>query len=322
MQIFIIRDQDREVLVNKKLKQAQRLYEKNQQGRAAFMQNISDTLKQPIKTLAAEAAAIDTTESQKLANNADLLVRLVDEIQLANMLENDSWKGASTLFSLQDLIDEVVPEVLPAIKRKGLQLLINNQLPAKEQRHGDRDALRRILLLLIQYAVTTTQIGKITLEVNADESAGERLTFRILDTGNGVSHGEIDNLHFPYLNDTQSDRYGKANALTFWLCDQLARKLGGHLNIKARESLGTRYSLHVKMAPREEEGEQEERLLDDVVAMVDITSNEIRTIVTRQLESWGATCITPDERATSQEFDIFLTDNPSNLTASGLLFKR
>ncbi|RBP11825.1 phosphotransferase RcsD [Pseudocitrobacter faecalis] len=319
MQIFIIRDQDREVLVNKKLKQAQRLYEKNQQGRAAFMQNISDTLKQPIKTLAAEAAAMDTSESQKLANNADLLVRLVDEIQLANMLENDSWKGASTLFSLQDLIDEVVPEVLPAIKRKGLQLLINNQLPAKEQRHGDRDALRRILLLLIQYAVTTTQIGKITLEVNADESAGERLTFRILDTGNGVSHGEIDNLHFPYLNDTQSDRYGKANALTFWLCDQLARKLGGHLNIKARESLGTRYSLHVKMAPREEDSEQEERLLDDVVAMVDITSNEIRTIVTRQLESWGATCITPDERATSQEFDIFLTDNPSNLTASGLL---
>lgn len=319
MQIFIIRDQDREVLVNKKLKQAQRLYEKNQQGRAAFMQNISDTLKQPIKTLAAEAAALDTSESQKLANNADLLVRLVDEIQLANMLENDSWKGTATLFSLQDLIDEVVPEVLPAIKRKGLQLLINNQLPAKEQRHGDRDALRRILLLLIQYAVTTTQIGKITLEVNADESAGERLTFRILDTGNGVSHGEIDNLHFPYLNDTQSDRYGKANALTFWLCDQLARKLGGHLNIKARESLGTRYSLHVKMAAREEDGDQEERLLDDVIAMVDITSNEIRSIVTRQLESWGATCITPDERATSQEFDIFLTDNPSNLTASGLL---
>ena len=27
---------------NKKLKQAQRLYEKNQQGRAAFMQNIGD----------------------------------------------------------------------------------------------------------------------------------------------------------------------------------------------------------------------------------------------------------------------------------------
>ena len=317
-QIFIIRDQDREVLVNKKLKQAQRLYEKNQQGRAAFMQNIGDAFKQPLKTLATQAAALNTSESHQLACQADSLVRMVDEIQLANMLENDFWKGTPALFSIQDLIDEVVPEVLPVIKRKGLQLLINNNLPANDERHGDREALRRILLMIIQYAVTTTQIGKITLEVSTEESAEDRLTFRILDTGEGITTSEIDNLHFPFLNDTQSDRYGKANALTFWLCDQLARKLGGHLNIKARESLGTRYSLHVKMAANPQE-EDEERLLDDVVVMVDVTSNEIRNIVVRQLENWGAACITPDERLASQEFDLFLTDNPSNLTASGLL---
>jgi len=317
-QLFIIRDQDREVLVNKKLKQAQRLYEKNQQGRAVFMQNISDAFKRPLKALASQAANISTPESHQLATQADTLVRMVDEIQLANMLENDSWRGNPTLFSIQDLINEVVPEVLPVIKRKGLQLLINNHLPANDKRHGDRDALRRIVLMLIQYSVTTTQIGKITLEVSADESAQDRLTIRILDTGEGVTLSEVDNLHFPFLNDTQSDNYGKANPLTFWLCDQLARKLGGHLNIKARESLGTRYSLHVKMAATPEE-EDEERLLDDVVIMVDVTSNEIRNIVVRQLENWGASCITPDDRLTSQEYDLFLTDNPSNLTASGLL---
>jgi two-component system sensor histidine kinase RcsD len=61
-QILIIRDQDREVLVNKKLKQAQRLYEKNQQGRAAFMQHIGSALKQPALNLAAEAAALDGAE--------------------------------------------------------------------------------------------------------------------------------------------------------------------------------------------------------------------------------------------------------------------
>lgn len=54
-------------------------------------------------------------------------------------------------------------------------------------------------------------------------------------------------MHFPYLNETQSDLYGKANALTFWLCDRMTRKLGGQLTIKARESLGTRYTLHLKM---------------------------------------------------------------------------
>lgn len=260
-QIFIIRDQDREVLVNKKLKQAQRLYEKNQQGRAAFMQNISNTLKEPVRQLAVNAAAVTTPESLKLADQADVLVRMIDEIQLANMLENDAWKSEATLFSLQDLIDEVVP----------------------------------------------------------DESIAERLTFRILDTGEGVTLNEIDNLHFPYMNETQGDRYGKANPLTFWLCNQLARKLGGHLNIKARETLGTRYTVHVKMLPHDQHTQVEERLLDDVSVMVDVTSNEVRAIVLRQLENWGATCITPDERQISQEYDLFLTDNPSNLTASGLL---
>lgn len=318
-QIFIIRDQDREVLVNKKLKQAQRLYEKNQQARAAFMQNIGNALKDPAKTLAANATALNTSDSQKLANQADVLVRMVDEIQLANLLESDAWKGESTLFSVQALIDDVVPEVLPAIRRKGLQLLIKNHLSAHDERRGDRDALRRILLLLIQYAVTTTQIGKITLEVDQDESEAERLTFRILDTGEGVTLQEVDNLHFPFINDTQGDRYGKANPLTFWLCDQLARKLGGHLNIKAREELGTRYIVHVKMPLHDQHADSEERLLDDVCVMVDVTSNDVRSIVLRQLENWGATCITPDERLNSQEYDLFLTDNPSNLTASGLL---
>ena len=318
-QIFIIRDQDREVLVNKKLKQAQRLYEKNQQGRVAFMQNISEALKEPVKTLVAEVAQLQTPDAQQLANHADVLVRMIDEIQLANMLENDAWKSEPTLFSVQALIDEVVPEVLPAMKRKGLQLLINNHLKANDERHGDRDALRRILLLLMQYAVTTTQIGKITLEVDQDESVAERLTFRILDTGEGVTLSEIDNLHFPFISETQKDRYGKANPLAFWLSDQLARKLGGHLSIKARDTLGTRYTVHVKMTPLDQHREDEERLLDDVSVMIDVTSNEVRNIVLRQLENWGATCITPDERLISQEYDLFLTDNPSNLTASGLL---
>lgn len=318
-QIFIIRDQDREVLVTKKLKQAQRLYEKNQQGRTSFMQNISNALKQPINALVEEATALDTDRSKKLAQHVDVLARLIDEIQLANILENDSWKSTPSLFSIQDLIDEVVPEVLPTIKRKGLQLLINNSLPVNDERHGDRDTLRRILLLLIQYAVTTTHIGKITLEIGGDESDEDCLTFRILDTGEGVTPSEIDNLHFPFLNATQADSYGNANPLTFWLCDQLARKLGGYLNIKAHDSLGTLYTLHVKMAARARQSESEERLLDEVVAMVDITSNEIRTIVVRQLENWGASCITPDDRQIIQEYDLFLTDNPSNLTASGLL---
>lgn len=318
-QIFVIRDQDREILVNKKLKQAQRLYEKNQQGRITFMQNIGEALQLPVKNIAEHASELNTPQGHAIANEAQSIVRLVDEIQLLNMLETDTWKTNATLFAIQPLIDEVALEMLPIIKRKGLQLLINNHLAADEERHGDREALRKVLQLLLHYSVTTTQIGKITLDITEEESGPDRLLFRILDTGEGISSGEVDNLHFPFLNATSEDRYGRANGLTFYLCDQLSRKIGGHLNIKTREEIGTRYNLHIKMTAEPQHEEQEEKLLDDVVAMIDITSSEVRNIVTRLLENWGAQCITPDERLASQEFDIFLTDNPSNLTSSGLL---
>lgn len=318
-QIFVIRDQDREILVNKKLRQAQRLYDKNQQGRVAFMQHIGEALKLPVQNLAERAAAFNTAEHKLLANEAQTIVRLVDEIQLLNTLEADTWKTNVTRFAVQALIDDVALEMLPVIKRKGLQLLINNQLPVDEERHGDRDALRKILQLLLHYSVTTTQIGKITLEISQEESEPERLLFRVLDTGEGIGNDEIDNLHFPFFNETSEDRYGKACGLTFYLCDRLSRRLGGNLNIKTRPGIGTRYNLHVKMTAEPQTEEQDEKLLDEVVAMLDITANEVRHIVTRQLENWGANCITPDERLTSQEFDIFLTDNPSNLTSSGLL---
>lgn len=318
-QIFVIRDQDREMLVSKKLKQAQRLYEKNQQGRAAFMQHIGEALQLPVKQLAEHAAEINASNHQQLANDAQTIVRLVDEIQLLNMLEADIWKTSASEFSIQSLIDEVALSMLPIIKRKGLQLLINNNLSADEKRHGDKTALRKMLELLLHYSVTTTPIGKITLEISEEEAGPDRLLFRVLDTGNGIGSGEIDNIHFPFFNESSEDRYGQANGLAFYLCDRLARKLGGYLDIKTHPDIGTLYNLHIKMNAEPLADSHDEKLLDDVVAMLDITSNEVRTIVTRMLENWGANCIFPDERLTNQDFDIFLTDNPSNLTASGLL---
>ncbi len=57
------------------------------------MQHIGSALKQPAQSLAEEAAAIGIAQSLQLAQHADQLVQLVDEIQLANLLESDSWKS-------------------------------------------------------------------------------------------------------------------------------------------------------------------------------------------------------------------------------------
>lgn len=68
------------------------------------MQHIGSALKQPALTLAAEAAALSSTENRTLAQHADELVKLIDDIQLANLLESDARKTNQTLFSVQELL--------------------------------------------------------------------------------------------------------------------------------------------------------------------------------------------------------------------------
>lgn len=318
-QLFFIRDQDREILVNKKLKQAQSLFDKNQQARIAFMQHIGEALQQPAQEIMAFSADIPQKHRSSFINAAQILIQRVDEIRLLNSVEANNWQRHDSAFMLSALIDEVVRTMLPTIKRKGLHLIIDNMLMANVQHYGDPQTLRHILVLLLQYSITTTQMGKITLEISEDHSVIGQLRFRLLDTGSGITTGEVDNLTFPYLSDTHQDRYGKANGLTFYLCNQLATKLDGSLKIKTSQQMGTRYDLHVIMPALPDTDSHDEKLLDDVIARLDITSNDIRKIVTRLLENFGASCVIADERTANEHFDIFLTDNPSNLTASGLL---
>ena len=78
-------------------------------------------------------------------------------------------------------------------------------------------------------------------------------------------------------------------------------------------------TLHIKMLAADPEvEEEEERLLDDVCVMVDVTgrNSEYCHSPVRKL---GATCIT-DERLISQDYRYLLTDNPSNLLLLACFF--
>lgn len=320
MRLFFIRDQDREILVNKRLRQAQKLFEKNQQARMAFMQHTGEALQYPAREILAFSSSVSERQRPAFVSAVQMLIQRIDEIRLLNAVEADNWQRQDSYFTLSSLTDDVVRAILPSVKRKGLQLMIDNSLPADAQRYGDHQVLRHILILLLQYSVTTTSIGKITLQISEMKpSSAGRILFRLLDTGAGVTGGEIENLTFPFLNETHQDRYGKANGLTFYLCNKFAARMEGELTIKSSPQMGTRYDLQVSLPPQALSDNQGEKLLDDVIAMLDITSSDIRKIVARWLESFGASCVLADERVSNEHFDIFLTDNPSNLTAPGLL---
>ena len=321
-QLFMMRDQDRELLVNKKLQKAQQVLDRNHQMRQQLLHNLGHALNRPLEQIVTQLVQLSQRADEEavldLLEESQELSRLVDDIVLLNRLEAHDWSPDAAVFNLQEMLDEIALEILPLMRRKGLSLVINNHQPNDELRFGDRRAVRKVLATLMYYALTTTSWGKITLEVKAAEAHPERLTFQLVDTGAGLNIDELANVDFPFLGDTAHDRYGQASGMAFFLCKQLCKQMGGALDIVAKPDIGTRYTIQLPMA-QEQQTQQEERLLEGVTVLVEIAMEDVHKIVCRHLENWGAKCLTPDERISGQDHDLMVTDDPSRLSDWSLL---
>ena len=321
-QLFMMRDQDRELLVNKKLQKAQQVLDRNHQMRQQLLHNLGHALHRPLEQIVTQLVQLSQRADEEavldLLEESQELSRLVDDIVLLNRLEAHDWSPDAAVFNLQEMLDEIALEILPLMRRKGLSLVINNHQPNDELRFGDRRAVRKVLATLMYYALTTTSWGKITLEVKAAEAHPERLTFQLVDTGAGLNIDELANVDFPFLGDTAHDRYGQASGMAFFLCKQLCKQMGGALDIVAKPDIGTRYTIQLPMA-QEQQTQQEERLLEGVTVLVEIAMEDVHKIVCRHLENWGAKCLTPDERISGQDHDLLVTDDPTRLSDWSLL---
>jgi two-component system sensor histidine kinase RcsD len=327
--LFLIQDQDKQMMVNRTLHQARREFEKNLQARKLMLHNLGSELCQPLNELQAQIQVLthetqNTDERKKIENAIQLLsqqaVNRIDNLTLLTRLETQDWQTQQQTYQLCALVDEVLLAALPHANQKGLLLLNHVQLSQDSQFLGDAQTLKKILSLLLDYALVCTPLGKVTLSCQQDPQSPEMLNFQITDTGDGLSQDELNNLNYPFLSQALADRVNQGSGLTFYLCDQLCKQLGGKLAIHSKQGIGTRYNISIKQQMvSQETDEQGEKLLDDVTLLLDITSDEVRTRVTRVMSEYGARCIVVDERQPKHDYDVLLTDNPQHSDAYTLL---
>ncbi|CAI0694363.1 Sensor-like histidine kinase RcsD [Serratia entomophila] len=316
--LFLLNDQDKEVMVNKRLQQARREYDKNVQARKLMLHNLGIELNQPVRQMHDLADRLrsqpDGEQQQALLNQltaeSSSVLALIENITLLTRLETQDWQPSRQPFNPAALIDELLLEALPAINQKGLALFNHFHLDVEQNYIGDAHALRKVISLLVHYAIITTACGKISLVVDHEPGHPDRLVFHINDTGSGISNEEISNLNYPFLSQTLVDRFNHGSGLTFFLCNQLCKRLNGQLDIRSKVDIGTRYTIRVAMEMEKKEAQEQEKLLDGVTALLDITSEEVRGIVTQQLQAYGASCIVAEDRQINRDYDVLLTDNP------------
>ncbi len=219
--------------------------------KSGFLATVSHELRTPLTALTGYGELVaDEILGPLTPAQADVMERMravthqltamIEEILTFSALE----AGRELVRPVPTAVDDVVQAVAAVIEPLAAQkaLAFAAVVPRERPRLvTDPDKLRQILVNLCGNAVKFTDRGGVRLVVAAD--AGE-VTFAVADTGVGIAAGDLPRLFhaFAQLDNGLTRRYG-GTGLGLYISRQLARLLGGRIDVASRPGEGSTFTL-------------------------------------------------------------------------------
>lgn len=174
---------------------------------------------------------------------------------------------------------------------KGLQFVLEPQLPLPQQIITDGTRLRQILWNLIGNAVKFTQQGQILVRVRRE--AQEKLVFEVEDSGMGIPQDEQDKIFAMYyqVKDQHGGRPATGTGIGLAVSKRLAQSMGGDISVHSVQGQGSCFTLTIKAPAVQEavsEVQTEEELPLPALHILLVEDIELNVIVARSvLEKLG-----------------------------------
>jgi signal transduction histidine kinase len=228
-----------------------------EQARAAdaakgrFLATISHELRTPLTALTGyNELLVDEVLGQISDAQRDILERMrsvtqhltamIEDVLAYSSLEMGHEVIRPTEFLLVDLVNAVVAVAEPLAKQKGIELTMH--LPDPTLRiTTDIDRARQILINLAGNAVKFTDKGGVHIAVAESD---KEIRVAVTDTGIGIAPVQQKNLFKPFAQvDTGLTRRHGGTGLGLYISSQLAKLLGGQIELKSQAGQGATFTL-------------------------------------------------------------------------------
>jgi signal transduction histidine kinase len=230
-------------------KRAEEEMRKSEQLKTEFMNIAAHELKSPVTPIKGYLDLIisdDETDDKikKWAKvslrNAERLLLLVNDILDVSRLDNDSMRFEMKRFAIKDLVEEIVEDMEPSIKQKGLMFSVNidDDLP---EIFGDFHRLQQVLKNLFTNALKFTDEGKIGFSATVEK---ESLVITVSDTGIGIDEDELETIFEKfYQADTAESRKHEGTGLGLFICREIIKKHKGFITANSHPGQGSTFTI-------------------------------------------------------------------------------
>lgn len=185
---------------------------------------------------------------ETLRTNAQLLLRLINDLLDISRIEDNKIELESTAFRPADVLEDLKMMFAQDIERKGLDFALTDNTQGVTVR-GDRTRLQQIVMNLISNALKFTARGEIEL-IGEAQRRGDRvdLSLAVRDTGIGIPEAKRSQIFdkFTQADASITRRFG-GSGLGLSIARALVEVMGGEIAVDSEEGRGSLFSVRLSL---------------------------------------------------------------------------
>ncbi|MEG4817359.1 response regulator [Microcoleus sp. K5-D4] len=250
-------------------------------AKSTFLANMSHELRTPLNAiigysemLQEEAEELGSCESvpdlEKICSAGKHLLSLIDDILDISKIEAGRMELYLESFDIHTLIESAVATARPLVEKNGntLEVYCPDNL---DTMHADMTKVRQVLLNLLSNAAKFTKNGRIAIGVerikneqlkmkNQEESSqilisnSEFLSFRVADTGIGMTQEQLQRVFQPFTQaDASTTREYGGTGLGLAISQRFCQMMGGSIEVSSTLGAGTTFTVLLPSAIKQPE---------------------------------------------------------------------
>ena len=295
--------------LNRRFQAAAREAESANKAKTDFLSTMSHDIRTPMNaiiglTTIAEKNLGDvesTRESlRKISLASNHLLTLINDILDISKVESGKLQLSPLTFSIVETVENLVNISQPMIKEKNIQFNFHINQMEKEYLYTDQLRLNQIYINILSNAIKYTEPGgQVSVDMQEEKSAIPgciRLSYRVADTGIGMSPEFMANMYQPFSRQTDSRVNSiQGTGLGLAITKQMVDLLGGTIECQSERGKGTTFTvvLDIPLADRQ----RDDMMLDPIDVLI-VDDNEILLQTAADtLASLGATVETAQSGA-------------------------
>ncbi len=228
------------------------------EAKSRFLANVSHEIRTPMTAILGFTDLLldpSSTESDKLnaaqtiRRSGEHLMSLINDILDLSKIEQGKLQVERRKVSVPQILREVLELLDVRARERSLTLAVEIDGEIPETIESDPLRLRQILVNLVGNAIKFTEHGGVRIVVSADRDK-QQITFRVIDTGIGMSPEQLERVFKPFTQaDASTTRRFGGTGLGLTISRHLARLLGGDLIARSTPGAGSEFILTLATGP-------------------------------------------------------------------------